>query len=176
MVVDSGYLARYSIGGTPAGTAPVLGGARRHLDELASGCGIDPDGLAATVAEFNRHAARRAATRTSTAATAPQDRYLGDATRSRTPASRRSSRAPYHAIPIRPGTLGTCGGLVTDDDGRVLDRRGGRSRACTPPATSRPPCSPTPTPAAVPRWAPPSPGLRRRPRDRRPATHSTREE
>ena len=35
-----------------------------------------------------------------------------------------AGRWPVHAIPIRPGTLGTCGGLVTDEDGRVLDRRG----------------------------------------------------
>ncbi len=34
------------------------------------------------------------------------------------------TQAPFTAVPIRPGTLGTCGGLVTDEDGAVLDRFG----------------------------------------------------
>ena len=51
------------------------------------------------------------------------DRYLGDATQPH-PCLAPLAQGPFYAIPIRPGTLGTCGGLVTDEDGRVLDRRG----------------------------------------------------
>ena len=51
------------------------------------------------------------------------DRYLGDP-RQPHPNLAPLAEGPFHAIPIRPGTLGTCGGLVTDDDGRVLDRAG----------------------------------------------------
>ena len=58
MVVDSAYVARYSIGGTPAGTAPAWAERGDTVDELAQRCGIDPAGLAATLAEFNRHAAQ----------------------------------------------------------------------------------------------------------------------
>ena len=51
------------------------------------------------------------------------DRYLGDP-RQPHPCLAPLAEGPFHAIPIRPGTLGTCGGLVTDSSGRVLDRRG----------------------------------------------------
>ena len=123
MVVDSGYVARYSIGGTPAGDRAGLGGARR--DRRGAGAAV-------------RHRPRRAgrdARRVQPARRADgrdphfhrgesaQDRHLGDATRPH-PCLAPLEQGPYHAIPIRPGTLGTCGGLVTDDDGRVLDRHG----------------------------------------------------
>ena len=41
-----------------------------------------------------------------------QDRHLGDATRPH-PCLAPLEQGPYCAIPIRPGTLGICGGLVT---------------------------------------------------------------
>lgn len=122
LVVDSGYVARYSIGGTPAGQVPSWAVSADTIEDLAPACGIDPTGLADTVTEFNKYAAdghdplfgrgRSAA-----------DRYLGDP-RQPHPCLAALTEGPFHAIPIRPGTLGTCGGLVTDQDGRVLDRRG----------------------------------------------------
>ena len=122
MVVDSAYVARYSIGGTPAGTAPAWTERGDTVEELAQRCGVDPAGLAATLAEFNRHAADGRDPHFHRGESA-QDRHLGDATRPH-PCLAPLEQGPYYAIPIRPGTLGTCGGLVTDDDGRVLDRRG----------------------------------------------------
>lgn len=122
MVVDSAYVARYSIGGTPAGTAPSWAERGDTVDELAQRCGIDPAGLAATLEEFNRHAAQGRDPHFHRG-DSPQDRHLGDATRPH-PCLAPLEQGPYYAIPIRPGTLGTCGGLVTDDDGHVLDRRG----------------------------------------------------
>jgi 3-oxosteroid 1-dehydrogenase len=122
LVVDAGYVRRYPIGGTPAGQVPSWATSAGTLADLATACGIDPAGLAATVAEFNRHAADGRDPLFHRGESA-QDRYLGDA-RQPHPNLAPLAAAPYHAIPIRPGTLGTCGGLVTDDDGRVLDRRG----------------------------------------------------
>jgi 3-oxosteroid 1-dehydrogenase len=119
MVVDSAYVARYPIGGT---RAPSWMTSAPGLAELAVACGIDGDGLAATVAEFNRHAADGHDPAFGRGASAA-DRYLGDA-RAPHPVLAPLTEAPFHAVPIRPGTLGTCGGLVTDDDGRVLDRTG----------------------------------------------------
>jgi hypothetical protein len=122
LVVDAGYVARHSIGGTPAGQVPEWATSADSLACLAAACGIDPAGLAATVAAFNRHAAdgRDPEFRRGESA---QDRYLGDPRRPH-PCLAPLEEGPYHAIPIRPGTLGTCGGLVTDDDGGVLDRAG----------------------------------------------------
>ena len=122
LVVDSGYVSRYSIGGTPAGRVPSWATSAATLAHLAALCGIDAEGLIDTVASFNRDAADGRDPVFARGASA-QDRYLGDA-RQPHPCLAPLSEAPFHAIPIRPGTLGTCGGLVTDDDGRVLDRAG----------------------------------------------------
>jgi 3-oxosteroid 1-dehydrogenase len=120
MVVDSAYAARYAIGGVRG--VPAWATTADTPAELAVACGIDPSGLTATLEEFNRHAADGRDPAFGRGASA-QDRHLGDA-RQPHPCLAPLTEAPYHAIPIHPGTLGTCGGLVTDDDGRVLDRRG----------------------------------------------------
>jgi 3-oxosteroid 1-dehydrogenase len=121
LVVDSGYLSRYSIGGTPVGKVPTWGVSGATIDELAARCGIDPSALAATVTEFNKYADDGHDPLFDRGANAA-DRYLGDP-RQPHPCLAPLAHGPFHAIPIRPGTLGTCGGLVTDQDGRVLDRR-----------------------------------------------------
>ncbi len=122
LVVDSGYVSRYSIGGTQVGEVPAWAVSGSTIEALADALGGDPFALAQTVAEFNKHAAdgqdplfHRGETEA--------DRYLGDP-RQAHPCLAPLIQGPFHAIPIRPGTLGTCGGLVTDQDGRVLDRRG----------------------------------------------------
>lgn len=122
LVVDSGYLSRYSIGGTPVGQVPAWATSGATVEELAEALGIDPFALAATVSEFNKDAADGQDPLFHRGETAA-DRYLGDA-RQPHPCLAPLAEGPFHAIPIRPGTLGTCGGLVTDESGRVLNRRG----------------------------------------------------
>jgi 3-oxosteroid 1-dehydrogenase len=122
LVVDSGYVAWYSIGGTAVGRVPSWAVSAATVEELADACGIDPHALSATVTEFNKFAADGHDPLFGRGASAA-DRYLGDA-RQPHPCLGALADGPFHAIPIRPGTLGTCGGLVTDHDGRVLDRRG----------------------------------------------------
>lgn len=122
LVVDSEYVSRYSIGGTPVGQAPAWATSAATVEELATALGLDPFALAATVGEFNKYAADGQDPLFHRGETAA-DRYLGDARRPH-PCLAPLADGPFHAIPIRPGTLGTCGGLVTDRDGRVLDRRG----------------------------------------------------
>lgn len=122
MVVDTRYLSRYSIGGTPVGQVPSWAVSADTIEGLAQACGIPTTGLAATVAEFNTFAAAGHDPLFGRGASAA-DRYLGDA-RQPHPCLAALTEGPFHAIPIRPGTLGTCGGLVTDENGRVLDRRG----------------------------------------------------
>ena len=122
LIVDNGYVTRYSIGGTPAGRVPSWADSADSVAALADACGIDIPGLSDTVAEFNKFAADGHDPLFGRGASAA-DRYLGDA-RQPHPCLAALTEGPFHAIPIRPGTLGTCGGLVTDQDGRVLDRRG----------------------------------------------------
>lgn len=53
------------------------------------------------------------------------DRFNGDRTREGALATLGPiERAPFHAVPIVPGALGTKGGPRTDEDGRVLSFEG----------------------------------------------------
>lgn len=83
------------------------------IGELAERLGIDPERLEATVGKFNAHAAEGAD---------PQfDRPRGMSGSKIRPVD----RAPFYAVRIYPGTLGTNGGLRTDGHGRVRRARGG---------------------------------------------------
>ena len=78
MVVDSAYLERYSVGGTPAGQVPAWATSAETIVDLATACEIDPDGLAATVEEFNLNAAE-GRDQLFARGESVADRYLGDA-------------------------------------------------------------------------------------------------
>ena len=52
------------------------------------------------------------------------DRYYGDDRVTPNPCMAPLTKAPYYAIPLFPGDLGTKGGLTTDADGRVLKENG----------------------------------------------------
>jgi 3-oxosteroid 1-dehydrogenase len=93
------------------------------LEKLAARTGIDTAGLAAQVERFNRFAANgideefhRGESR--------HDRHYGDATHHPNPCLGALTQAPFYAIPVLVGTLGTRGGLHTDVHGRVLDHYG----------------------------------------------------
>ena len=125
MVVDSAYVSRYSIGGTPVGQVPSWAvSAATPSRSSAQRLRHRPRRAGRDASRSSTGTPPTATTRCSTAARARQDRYLGDATAAAPLPRAAGPQGPFHAIPIRPGTLGTCGGLVTDEDGRVLDRRG----------------------------------------------------
>lgn len=93
------------------------------LRELAQKLGIDAAGLERCVARFNQSARRgedpdfgRGATR--------MDRYYGDPRVGVNPCLAPLDRAPYYAIRVYPGDIGTKGGLVTDEHARVLSEQG----------------------------------------------------
>ncbi|AGF71249.1 FAD-dependent oxidoreductase [Corynebacterium halotolerans] len=48
------------------------------------------------------------------------DRYYGDPTNTPNPNLRPLTRGPFHAVQVVPGDLGTCGGVDTDEQARVL--------------------------------------------------------
>lgn len=52
------------------------------------------------------------------------DRYYGDDRVGKNPCMAALTQAPYYAIPVYPGDLGTKGGLDTDVHARVLDAQG----------------------------------------------------
>ncbi|MFF2318643.1 FAD-dependent oxidoreductase [Arthrobacter sp. NPDC058097] len=121
LVFDAAYLAKYPVAGSAAGTPADWMTAADSLEELASLVGIDPVGLAATVARFNTDAGQGVDTEFHRGAT-PQDRFLGDAANTPNPCLAPLTAAPFYAVRISAGVLGTSGGLDTDFNGRVLDR------------------------------------------------------
>jgi succinate dehydrogenase/fumarate reductase flavoprotein subunit len=102
----SGYLKR---GATPA--------------ELAKRIGIAPETLEATIAEFNAMAKSGEDPAFGKGSKA-YNRYQGDPLVTPNPCVAPLQTAPYYAIKLVIGDIGTFAGLVTDENARVLDASG----------------------------------------------------
>jgi 3-oxosteroid 1-dehydrogenase len=94
------------------------------LEELAAACGIDAEGLAGTVARFNEHA-RLGLDPDYGRGESAYNRALGDPHRKLpNPCVGPIDEGPFYACEVLPGDIGTCGGLVTDEQARVLGEDG----------------------------------------------------
>ncbi len=102
----NGYLKR---GKTPA--------------ELATACGFDAGNFAATLAEYNKHAAKGEDPLFGKGSTA-YNRYLGDPGVTPNPCIAPVARGPLYAVRVVIGDLGSFAGIKTDADARVLDGNG----------------------------------------------------
>lgn len=122
MVFDSIHLQRYGfLGVEPGRPVPDWFCESADIAELAAKTGIDPDGLARTVEDWNRHVATGADPDFGRGASA-YDGYWGDDTAT-TQAGKTLGpidTAPFYAVPVRIGAMGTKGGPRTDHDARVL--------------------------------------------------------
>ncbi|WP_413249192.1 FAD-dependent oxidoreductase [Sinomonas flava] len=123
LVFDAGYRERYPVAGSPAGSVPEWMHRSETLGGLAEAIGVDAGALAATVRKFNADARTGTDSEFGRGST-EQDRHLGDPAAGPNPCLAPLERAPFYAVRIRPGALGTAGGLVTDLDGRVLTPAG----------------------------------------------------
>ncbi len=94
------------------------------LEDLARRVGIDPEGLAHTVARFNEHA-RRGEDPDFGRGQSAYDRYYADPAVRPNPALAPLEHPPFYAIRVYPGDLGTKGGLVITRWGQVRHREGG---------------------------------------------------
>ena len=93
------------------------------LADLARQIGVDPDGLAETVEEFNRDAAQGTDSRFGKGSRA-YGRNLGDPLVTPNPCVAPLANGPYYAVEVGVGDLGTFAGLKTDSRARVLDLDG----------------------------------------------------
>jgi 3-oxosteroid 1-dehydrogenase len=112
IVFDSVHLKRYGfLGVAPGQPVPDWFCESANLAELAAKTGIDADGLTRTVQEWNRHVAAGADPDFwgDDSATTLAGKTLGPI-----------DTAPYYAVPVCIGAMGTKGGPRTDPDGRVL--------------------------------------------------------
>jgi succinate dehydrogenase/fumarate reductase flavoprotein subunit len=128
-VFDHHALRTYGFG--PIGPRPVplgrflrSGYLKRGADiaGLARETGIDPTTLEATVARYNEHAAK-GADPDFCKGESLYDRGNGDGGAAH-PNLRPLDRAPFYAVRMQPGDLGTFVGLRTDAGGRVLREDG----------------------------------------------------
>lgn len=135
MIFDGNYRKKYFFGGIPQssmspdfmnrsaiGPDGMLAKAD-SLDALADQLGVDKAGLRATVdkmAEYARTGIDKDFGRGSDA----HDRMYGDVQVTPNPCLGPLNDAPFYGAPIYPGDIGTKGGLVIDNDGRVQDEQG----------------------------------------------------
>ena len=126
MVVDQRYRNRYVFAGVP----PRRPFPRRWYDagvvvragsvfELAAKIGVPADALRATVERFNGFV-RAGRDADFGRGDSGYDRYYGDPTVKPNPCLAPIDQAPFYAITMVPGDLGTKGGLRTDVRARVL--------------------------------------------------------
>jgi succinate dehydrogenase/fumarate reductase flavoprotein subunit len=130
LICDRKFQRRYPFGMSkpfPIPTWPYLRSGYlkkgKTLAELARRCGIDPDGLESTVAEFNRHARVGEDPEWGRGTTA-FNRASGDPEHGPNPSLAPLEKGPFYAIKVLPGSFGTFFGLRADADARVLGRDG----------------------------------------------------
>lgn len=130
LLCDHRTLRRYGLGCVASFPMPI----GRHLrsgylkrggtlEELARAIRVDPAALAATVEAFNR-GARNGEDPEFGRGSAAYNRYQGDATHAPNPCVAPIERAPFYAIRLVVGEIGTFAGLATDAHTRALDRQG----------------------------------------------------
>ncbi len=83
------------------------------LEELAAECGIDPQGLAETVAAFNANARKGTDPDFGRGGT-EFNRYGGDPGNRPNPSLRPLEKGPFYAVKIVPGSFGTFAGLAAE--------------------------------------------------------------
>jgi 3-oxosteroid 1-dehydrogenase len=130
LIIDQRYRSTYVFAGRP----PRQPLSRRWyragvvyraptIPELAEQAGLDPAGLAKTVTRFNEFATAGRDEDFHRGDSA-YDRYYGDPRIRPNPCLAPLVKAPFYAVKIVPGDLGTKGGLRTDERARVLREDG----------------------------------------------------
>ena len=126
IVFDSVHLQRYGfLGVEPGDPVPDWFCESASPADLAAKTGIDADGLAATLTRWNDNVAGEVDPDFGRGSSA-YDGYWGDNSAA-TPAGQTLGpvdTAPFYAVPVKIGAMGTKGGPRTDRDGRVLHVNG----------------------------------------------------
>jgi 3-oxosteroid 1-dehydrogenase len=132
MIVDSQHLRNYFFLGTlPGSKKPQAWYDQGFLRQaptiraLAEACKIPPERLEATIERFNGFA-RRGRDEDFGRGRNAYDKWLGDKWADDKSAASLGviEEAPFYAVPVVPGDVGTFGGVVTDEYARVLTEDG----------------------------------------------------
>lgn len=129
-VFDSQYVAKYMLAGTMPGSRKPQSwydsGYLKKADSieaLAQQLGFDPATLKATVGRFNGFVAKNRDEDFHRGERA-YDNWLGDDLNKPSATLGAVDKGPFYAVPIVPGDVGTYGGVVTDENARVLREDG----------------------------------------------------
>lgn len=125
LIFDEDYVERYPIGPRlPGQPVPEWVLRAETLEELAAQLGLEAEALEATVERFNGFA-RDGHDPDFQRGTSAYDHFYGDRSREGTAVTLGSiARAPFYAVEIRMGLLGTNGGPRTDGAARMLGHDG----------------------------------------------------
>ncbi|MDT5009505.1 MAG: hypothetical protein QOH57_1122 [Mycobacterium sp.] len=122
IVFDDLHLKKYGfLGVLPGDEVPDWFSPSTDIVELGEKTGIDPDGLARTLAAWNDNVGNDVDPDYGRGSSA-YDGYWGDDLATTTAGRTLGpiDTAPYYAVPVSVGAMGTKGGPRTDRDGRVL--------------------------------------------------------
>ena len=124
LVFDEGFRTSYALPGIrPDKPVPDWVESDDTLAGLAGAIGVDAGGLETAVAEWNAACAAGHDDQFERGVS-PYDRYYGDPELGDSRNLGPLDRAPYYAIEVLPGTIGTKGGPRTDADGRAVREDG----------------------------------------------------
>lgn len=125
-VCDHRFLRRYGLGVVRPAPVPFRGWIAagylkrgKTIPDLARAAGIDPAGLGATIATWNK-AAAAGQDPAFGRGTTPYMRLQGDPDHSPNPCVAPIITPPFYAVEVVPGSFGTFSGLATDAQARVL--------------------------------------------------------
>ena len=90
------------------------------IEEIADCAGIEVNGLKDTIERNNRFAETGVDTDYHRGYSF-YNQYYGDSRNEPNPCIAKIEKAPYYALPLYPGDIGTKGGLLTDEHARVVD-------------------------------------------------------
>ena len=130
LLCDAKAIRKYGLGHAKPAPMPLWLWTRNgylkkghSLAELARVCGIDAEGLEATVAEYNRGARQGRDDQFHRGETS-FNRYLADPQQKPNPTVAPIETGPFYAVRLEMGDLGTFDGLKTTVSGEVLDGSG----------------------------------------------------
>lgn len=130
MIMDSQFMRRYMLADTmPGSRKPETwfeSGFLKKADtiaDLARACGLPPETLERTTARFNGFA-RAGKDVDFGRGDSAYDRFLGDFTHRPNDTLGAVNKAPFFAVQVVPGDVGTYGGVVTDSSARVIREDG----------------------------------------------------
>ncbi|WP_075722453.1 FAD-dependent oxidoreductase [Corynebacterium stationis] len=129
-IADASFVRKYPLGMAkpfPMPLFPYLASGYlkrgKTIEELARKCGIDPEGLKATVEEFNANARAGKDPEFGRGET-EFNRYGGDPKVGPNPSLGPIEKGPFYAVKVHPGSFGTFAGIAADEHGAVLDKEG----------------------------------------------------